>query len=141
MADFSKFKIGSTSYNVKDANAGRTLSVSGTDLSLKNAAGTAISTVTLPGGGGGYACGKIKLTGTTAASSFSNTSLTLDSCIRADGTPASLIDIYNDYINEVANIEVWYEVDTASISENVHGTLTFYEDNYSDLGIENTENE
>lgn len=51
MADFSKFKVGNTSYNVKDANAGRSLSVSGTDLSLNNAAGTAISTVTLPGGG------------------------------------------------------------------------------------------
>ena len=53
MADFSKFKIGNTSYNVKDANAGKSLSVSGNDLSLKNAAGTAISTVTLPGGGSG----------------------------------------------------------------------------------------
>lgn len=53
MADFSKFKIGNTSYNVKDANAGKSLSISGSDLSLKNAAGTAISTVTLPAGGGG----------------------------------------------------------------------------------------
>lgn len=52
MADFSKFKVGSTSYNVKDANAGRSLSISGNSLSLKNPAGTAISTVTLPGGGG-----------------------------------------------------------------------------------------
>ena len=50
MADFSKFKIGNTSYNVKDAAAGKSLSISGTDLSLKNAAGTAISTVTIPGG-------------------------------------------------------------------------------------------
>lgn len=133
MSDFSKFKIGSTSYDVKDANAGRTLSVSGTDLSLKNAAGTAISTVTLPGGGGGYTSGKIKLTGTTAASAFSNTALTLDSCIRGDGTSATLIDLYNDYVNEVANIEVEYEVDTASISEIVNGTLTFYKDNYTDI--------
>ena len=54
MADFSKFKIGNTSYNVKDAAAGKSLSVSGSSLSLKNAAGTAISTVTLPGGGGAY---------------------------------------------------------------------------------------
>lgn len=53
MADFTKFKVGSTSYNVKDANAGKSLSISGTDLSLKNASGTAISTVTLPSGGGG----------------------------------------------------------------------------------------
>ena len=52
MADFSKFKVGSTSYNVKDANAGRSLSVNGNQLQLKNPAGTAISTVTLPGGGG-----------------------------------------------------------------------------------------
>lgn len=54
MADFSKFKVGSTSYNVKDAAAGKSLSISGSSLSLKNAAGTAISTVTLPGGGGAY---------------------------------------------------------------------------------------
>lgn len=53
MADFSNFKIGSTSYKVKDAAAGKSLSISGTDLSLKNAAGTVISTVTLPSGGGG----------------------------------------------------------------------------------------
>ena len=52
MADFTKFKVGSTSYNVKDANAGRTLAVNGNQLQLKNPAGTAISTVTLPGGGG-----------------------------------------------------------------------------------------
>lgn len=52
MADFSKFKVGNTSYNVKDANAGRSLSVNGNQLQLKNAGGTAISTVTLPGGGG-----------------------------------------------------------------------------------------
>lgn len=48
MADFSKFKIGNTSYNVKDVNAGKSLSLSGKDLSLKNAAGKAVSTVTLP---------------------------------------------------------------------------------------------
>ena len=52
MADFTKFKVGNTSYNVKDANAGRSLSVNGNQLQLKNAGGTAISTVTLPGGGG-----------------------------------------------------------------------------------------
>ena len=54
MADFSKFKIGNTSYNVKDAAAGKSLSVNGTDLSLKNAAGNTISTVTLPGGSGKF---------------------------------------------------------------------------------------
>lgn len=51
MAFFSKFKIGSTSYDVKDAAAGKTLSVSGSNLNLKNAAGGIVSTVTLPGGG------------------------------------------------------------------------------------------
>lgn len=51
MAYFSKFNIGGTSYDVKDAAAGKSLAVNGTSLSLKNAAGTAISTVTLPGGG------------------------------------------------------------------------------------------
>jgi len=52
MADFSKFKYGNTSYTVKDANAGRSLSVNGNQLNLENPAGTPISTVTLPGGGG-----------------------------------------------------------------------------------------
>ena len=42
MADFTKFKVGSTSYNVKDANAGRSLSVNGNQLQLKNSGGTAI---------------------------------------------------------------------------------------------------
>lgn len=50
MSFFSKFKIGSTSYDVKDAAAGKSLSISGNSLSLKNAAGTAVSTVNLPGG-------------------------------------------------------------------------------------------
>ena len=68
MADFSKFKIGNTSYNVKDAAAGKSLSISGTDLSLKNAAGTAISTVTLPSGGGGKF---VWLTGMSSSNSMS----------------------------------------------------------------------
>ena len=50
MAFFSKFKIGSTSYDVKDALAGKSLSLSGSNLSLLKADGTAASTVTLPGG-------------------------------------------------------------------------------------------
>ena len=49
MASFKKFKIGNTSYDVKDANAGYSLSTSGSNLSLKNSAGTAISTVTVNG--------------------------------------------------------------------------------------------
>lgn len=51
MSFFSKFKIGNTSYDVKDALAGKTLSLSGADLSLVKADGTAASTVTLPVGG------------------------------------------------------------------------------------------
>lgn len=47
MADFSKFN----GYNVKDAKSGKSLSISGSNLSLKNAAGTTISTVALPSGG------------------------------------------------------------------------------------------
>lgn len=53
MADFKKFKINNTTYNVKDEGAGRSLSVSGQDLSLKDGANNVLSTVTLPGGGGG----------------------------------------------------------------------------------------
>lgn len=48
MAYFSKFKIGSTSYDVKDAAAGKSLDISGNSLTLKNAAGSTVSTVTLP---------------------------------------------------------------------------------------------
>lgn len=48
MADFKTLN----GYTVKDPNAGRTLALNGNQLSLKNPAGTAISTVTLPGGGG-----------------------------------------------------------------------------------------
>lgn len=53
MADFKKIKINNTTYNVKDEGAGRSLSVSGQDLSLKDGAGNVLSNVTLPGGGGG----------------------------------------------------------------------------------------
>lgn len=55
MADFKKIKINNTTYNVKDEGAGRSLSVSGQDLSLKDSANNVLSTVTLPGGGGGVA--------------------------------------------------------------------------------------
>jgi hypothetical protein len=53
MADFKKIKINNTTYNVKDEGAGRSLSVSGQDLSLKDGANNILSTVTLPGSGGG----------------------------------------------------------------------------------------
>ena len=49
MADFTKFN----GYNVKDAGAGRSLSVSGSDLSLKDANGNTLSIVQMSGGGGG----------------------------------------------------------------------------------------
>lgn len=48
MAFFSKFKIGSTSYDVKDALAGKSLNLDGQNLSLMKADGFAASTVTLP---------------------------------------------------------------------------------------------
>ena len=51
MADFKKIKINNTTYNVKDEGAGRSLAVSGQDLSLKDGANNVLSTVTLPGGG------------------------------------------------------------------------------------------
>lgn len=52
MADFSKYKApNGTTYDVKDAAAGKTLALDDQDLLLKNAAGTEISRVTLPGGG------------------------------------------------------------------------------------------
>lgn len=49
MADFTKLN----GYNVKDAGAGRSLDVSGSDLSLKDSNGNTLSTVQIPGGGGG----------------------------------------------------------------------------------------
>lgn len=78
MSDFSKFKIGSTSYNVKDANAGRSLSVSGSDLSLKNANGTAISTVTLPSGGNsGYVGFMLEKSYNVSPENFNHTSISV----------------------------------------------------------------
>lgn len=48
MADFTKFKIGNTSYNVKDANAARDLDQGNPgELRLKNASGATIATTTL----------------------------------------------------------------------------------------------
>lgn len=51
MADISKVKIPSVStpYNIKDANAGYSIALELTDLLLKNAAGSEISRVTIPG--------------------------------------------------------------------------------------------
>lgn len=50
MADFTKLN----GYNVKDAGAGRSLSVSGSDLSLKDSNGNTLSTVQMSGGGGEF---------------------------------------------------------------------------------------
>lgn len=86
MADFSKFKIGNTSYNVKDAAAGKSLSISGTDLSLKNAAGTAISTVTIPAGSK-YAILTLSDVGSDIACTY------VDSSEAVMGTASALIDL------------------------------------------------
>lgn len=105
MADFTKFKVGSTSYNVKDANAGKSLSISGSDLSLKNAAGNTISTVTLPGGSGAY----IILSGAYNAA-FS--ALIIRSVTSyTNHTITTFQDLYNAVINDGA---VVYLVDTTS---------------------------
>ena len=48
MANFSKVKVGSSTYNVKDAGAGRSLSYEDQKLYLENAAGDSISEVTIP---------------------------------------------------------------------------------------------
>lgn len=50
MAYVSKLNVNNTDYDIKDTAAGKSLSLSGSDLSLKNASGTDISTVTLPVG-------------------------------------------------------------------------------------------
>lgn len=89
MADFSKFKIGSTSYNVKDVNAGKSLSLSGKDLSLKNAVGNTISTVTLPSGDTSYSV-VIDYTDTTVRGSYSNAF----DVMSADTGTWSIYDIY-----------------------------------------------
>lgn len=52
MANISKMKLpNNTTYNLKDANAGYSIEIVNGVLGLKNAAGTVISTVTLPSGG------------------------------------------------------------------------------------------
>lgn len=86
MADFSKFKIGNTSYNVKDTAAGKSLSLSGKDLSLKNAAGTAISTVTIPAGSK-YAILTLSDVGSDIVCTY------VDSSEAVMGSASSLIDL------------------------------------------------
>lgn len=99
MAYFSKFKIGSTTYDVKDANAGKTLAVNGTTLQLKNAAGTVVSSVTLPGGGGGGA--KVFFADFSAQvdiDSWNNTSITPAGLYDGEGNQADWVDVDNDSI-------------------------------------------
>ena len=99
MAYFSKFKIGSTSYDVKDANAGKTLAINGTSLQLKNAAGTVISTVTLPGGGGGGAKVFFAYFNAQAeAYSWNNTSITCTDLYDGEGNQADWVDVTDDSI-------------------------------------------
>lgn len=50
MASFKKFKIGNTSYDVKDANAGYSIDTNGAAIFLKNSAGTIISSISAPSG-------------------------------------------------------------------------------------------
>lgn len=51
MSFFSKIDVGEETFDVKDALAGKTLSLSGSELSLVKADGTAASTVALPSSG------------------------------------------------------------------------------------------
>ena len=50
MASFKKFKIGNTSYDVKDANAGYSIDTNGAAIFLKNSDGTIISSISAPSG-------------------------------------------------------------------------------------------
>lgn len=122
MADFSKFKVNSTTYNVKDANAGKSLAVSGSDLQLKNAAGTAISTVTLPGG--------FSMSGTTASIGYFDASSNMygnyNSHLTDNGTMLANADIN---LSSVVPIYVEYD-DTNSyahlcLPRSYRGTITY----------------
>lgn len=99
MAYFSKFKIDNTSYDVKDANAGKTIAINGTTLQLKNAAGTVVSSVTLPGGGGGGA--KVffaEFSAPAIVDSWNNTSITCNGLYDGEGNQADWSDVSNDSI-------------------------------------------
>lgn len=98
MAYFSKFKIGNTSYDVKDANAGKTIAINGTTLQLKNAAGTVISSVTLPGGGGGANVFYAYFSAPAIVDSWNNTSITCTDLYDGEGNQASWSDVSNESI-------------------------------------------
>lgn len=86
MSDFSKFKIGSTSYDVKDAAAAKTIAISGGTVSLKNAAGTVISSITLPQSNA-VELYYVLFTTTAGLASWNNTTLQSGALLNADGTP------------------------------------------------------
>lgn len=98
MAYFSKFKIGNTSYDVKDAAAGKTIAINGTTLQLKNAAGTVVSSVTLPSGGGGAKVFFGYFTAAAGAYSWNNTSITCTGLYDGEGSPADWGDVTDDSI-------------------------------------------
>lgn len=98
MAYFSKFKIGNTTYDVKDAAAGKTIAINGTTLQLKNAAGTVVSSVTLPAGGGGAKVFFAYFTASAEAYSWNNTSITCTDLYDGEGNQASWTDITDDSI-------------------------------------------
>ena len=98
MAYFSKFKIGSTTYDVKDASAGKTIAINGTTLQLKNAAGTVVSSVTLPSGGGGAKVFFAYFTAAAEAFSWNNTSITCTDLYDGEGNQADWSDITDDSI-------------------------------------------
>lgn len=98
MAYFSKFKIGNTSYDVKDAAAGKTLAINGTTLQLKNAAGTVVSSVTLPAGGGGAKVFFAYFSAAAEAYSWNNTSITCTDLYDGEGNQASWVDVTDDSI-------------------------------------------
>lgn len=78
MAYFSKFKIGSTTYDVKDASAGKTLALNGSTLELKNAAGTVVSSVNLPGGGSGANIFYLEFSVSTSPAGWNSTNLSFN---------------------------------------------------------------
>ena len=98
MAYFSKFKIGSTTYDVKDASAGKTLALNGSTLQLKNAARTGVSSITLPGGGGGAKVFFANFGAQVDVDSWNNTSITNSDIYDGEGTPASWDDVTDDSI-------------------------------------------
>lgn len=98
MAYFSKFKIGSTSYDVKDAAAGKTIAINGTTLQLKNAAGTVVSSVTLPAGGGGAKVFFAYFEAQAEAYSWNNTNITCSGLYDGEGNAADWFDVTDDSI-------------------------------------------